>query len=68
MGFFFKRKMARRLAKVGASIDTCYMLYVNNEEAITFPTKEDCISYLQQFRENNIISRIQIYRIETYSL
>ena len=65
MGLFFNRKIAHRLAQVGSSIDTSYLLYVNNEEAISFPSKEDCISYLQQFRENNIISRIQIYRIDT---
>ena len=68
MSLFFKRKLAKRLASVGATVDTSFLLYVNNEAPISFSTQNDCISYLKSFRENNVISRLQIYRIETYSL
>ena len=68
MSWLFKRKMSKRLQKVGASVDESYLLYVNNDDPIAFPSRENCISYLAEYREHNVISRIQIYRIETYSL
>lgn len=65
---FFKRKMAKRLAKIGSQVDTAYMLYVNNLEPISFSNMDDVLSYLRDYRSQNVISRLQIYRIETYSL
>lgn len=65
---FIRKKTAKRLAAIGSCVDTSYMLYVNNENPISFPCKDDLLSYLSEFRQNNVISRLQIYRIETYSL
>lgn len=60
--------MAKRLAKIGSCVDTSFMVYVNNEEPISFPTMDNVLSYLKEYRSNNVICRLQIYRIETYSL
>lgn len=65
---FFKRKIAKRLAQIGSMIDTNYMLYINNEKPMSFQSYDDVISYLKEFRSNNVISKLQIFRIETYSL
>lgn len=65
---FKKRKMAKQLASVGSHVDTSYMIYVNNEEPVMFPSRDECMSYLKQFRESNEIFKLQIFRIETYSL
>lgn len=64
----YKRKVAKRLAEIGACVDTSYLLYVNNEDPMTFGSYDDILSYLQNFRDNNVISKLQIFRIETYSL
>ena len=64
----FKRRIARKLAKIGSQVDDSYMVYVNNEEPITFPSKDNLLSYLKEYRSCNVISRLQIFRIETYSL
>lgn len=63
-----KHKLAKRLADVGCSIDTSYVLYVNNLDPISFPTKDAALKYLSEFRSENVIFKLQIYRIETYSL
>lgn len=60
--------MAKRLVKIGSCVDTSFMVYVNNDEPISFPTKDNVLSYLKEYRSDNVISRLQIYRIETYSL
>lgn len=65
---FFKRKVARKLAKIGSCVDTSFMVYINNDEPVSFPSKENLLSYLKEYRLCNVISRLQIYRIETYSL
>lgn len=63
-----KRKIARKLAKIGSMVDTSYMVYVNNDEPCMFPSQSDALSYIKEYRESNQIFRLQIYRIETYSL
>lgn len=68
MNIFKRRQIAKRLQAVGSQVDESYMLYVNNVEPITFSTYQDCIDYLQHFRESSEIFKLQIYRIETYSL
>lgn len=62
------RKVARQLANLGSIVDTSYMIEVNNEPALTFPTNDDVIAYLSKFRENNVIFRLKIYRVAVYSL
>lgn len=68
MCLFRKHRLAKRLASVGACVDTSYLLYVNNDEPISFNNLDDCKSYLSDYRKDNSIFRLQIYRIETYSL
>lgn len=65
---FEKRKMLKRLAKIGSCVDTSFIVYVNNDEPISFPHYDDCVAYLKRYRDNNPISKLQIFRIETYSL
>lgn len=62
------RKLRKRLSEVGSSVSTSYLLYVNNENPMSFDSKHQVFSYLKRFREENVIFKLQIYRIETYSL
>lgn len=68
IGLFKRRKLAQRLARIGSCVDTSYLLYVNNEDAMSFHSYDDALSYLKSFRSDNIIYKLQIFRIETYSL
>lgn len=61
-------KLRRRLKEIGSSIDTSYLLFINNEKPISFPTRSQVLDYVKRFREDNTIFNLQIYRIETYSL
>lgn len=61
-------KIAQKLAEIGSCVDTSFIVYVNNDEPISFPAKKNLVSYLEEYRTYNVISRLQIYRIETYSL
>lgn len=65
---FRNHKLRRRLAKIGSNVDVNYLLYLNNQEPITFPSQEACFKYIQDYRSENVIFKLQIYRIETYSL
>lgn len=60
--------MAKRLAAIGSTVDISFLLYLNNDEPISFPSYDDALNYLRDYRSQNVISRLQIYRIETYSL
>lgn len=68
MIMFRKRKLIKRLSDVGSRVDTSYMCYVNNDDAISFPSYDDVISYLKTYRQETTIFKLQIFRIETYSL
>lgn len=61
-------KLRRRLCQIGTSVDVSYLLYLNNQEPIHFPSQNDCFAYIRQFRNENEIFKLQVYRIETYSL
>lgn len=61
-------KLRRRLKQIGSSISTSFLLYVNNEKPMSFDTRSSALSYLKRFREENVIFKLEIYRIETYSL
>lgn len=65
---FKKRKLARKLASIGSHVESVYMVYLNNNEPLSFSSKSDLTSYVEHFREENVIFKLQIYRIETYSL
>lgn len=61
-------KYRKRLKRIGSSVDTSYMLYINNQQPISFPTQDDCFRYIKDFRRENVIFKLEIFRIETYSL
>lgn len=65
---FRNRKIAKKLVAAGSCVDTSFMVYLNNDEPAVFPTHDDCMDYIRSYRENNCIFKMQIYRIETYSL
>lgn len=60
--------MLRKLSEVGSRVDESYMLYVNNDEPVRFETKDAAFKYLSDYRDNNVIFNLGVYRIETYSL
>ena len=62
------RKIRKRLNEIGSHVETTFMLYVNNENPMMFDEKRQLVDYLKHFREENEIFKLQIYRIETYSL
>lgn len=65
---FRNLKLRRRLRQIGTSVDVSYLLYLNNQDPIHFPSQNDCFAYVKQFRNENEIFKLQIFRIETYSL
>ena len=65
---FKKRKLRKRFEKIGSQVDVAYLLYLNNQEPIHFPSESDAMKYIQDFRQENEIFKLQIFRIETYSL
>lgn len=68
MRLFQKRRDAKRLAQIGSCVDTCYLLKVNNEPEMTFAERADLLKYLENFRHENQIFKLEIYRMEMYSL
>ena len=60
--------MAKRLASVGSRVDTSFLVYLNNEEPRQFDSRDNAISYVEDYRDNNAIFKLQIFRIESYSL
>lgn len=68
MNKFRLRKVAKKLASIGSIVDETYMLEINNESPMTFPSYDDLLGYLKHFRESNIIFNLKIYRINVYSL
>lgn len=65
---FHNLRLRKRLQRIGSSVDVSYLLYLNNLEPISFPSQDDCFQYIKNFRNENVIFKLQIYRIETYSL
>lgn len=65
---FRKRKLLKKLCDIGSKVDTQYLVYVNEFDPVSFSNRDECYSYLKKFREDNIIHRLQMYRIETFSL
>lgn len=63
-----KWKLRKRLASLGTSVDVTFLCYVNNCDPIRFDRIQDCYDYLKRIRQECEISKLAIYRIETYSL
>lgn len=65
---FKNAKYRKRLRQIGSCVDVQFLLYVNNEEPMQFADEKSAIAYLKNFRKENEIFKIQMYRIESYSL
>lgn len=65
---FSTRRVAKKLASVGSRVDCSYLVYINNDEPVTFSTHDECMSYIREYRSNNVIFKLQIFRCEVYSL
>ena len=65
---FSNLKYRKRINKDGVLIETKFILYLNNQDAVQFDSRDCMQKYLKKFRENNEIFKMQIYKIETYSL
>ena len=63
-----RRQYYRRLKSIGTSVDTSYLVYINNDNPVSFPSKDDCYNYIRTYRNETRIFKLQIFRIETYSL
>lgn len=63
-----KRSIRKKLVSIGSRVDESFCVYVNNDDPKYFSCHDDAISYLQNYRENNVIFKLQLFRIETYSL
>lgn len=65
---FKNRKLAKRLQKIGVQVDETFMVYINNDDGKSFNSYADTLTYIKEYRECNAIFKLQIFRIETYSL
>lgn len=61
-------KLKRRLKSVGDVIETQFVVFLNNVDPMYFNSRVELENYLCSFREENEIFKLQIYRVETYSL
>ena len=66
--FLKNRKLAKRLAKIGSHVEDTYVVYLNNNEPISFESYYAALSAIKSYRENTEIFSLKIYRVETYSL
>lgn len=63
-----KRKLLKRLESLGTSVDITFMVYINNNAPQSFSSEKEAFSYINMYRDNNVIFNLGIYRIETFSL
>lgn len=68
MKMFKWLKLRKRVKKDGVLIETSFALFLNNQDMIQFPSRDALQKYLKEYRTNNEIFKMQLYRIETYSL
>lgn len=61
-------RINRRLKKEGTLVESSFILYLNNLDPISFENRVDLSAYLKKYRADNEIFKLQIYRIETYSI
>ena len=62
------RKLKKRISKEGTLSECKYMVYLNNDEPRTFDNRSELQSFLEKYRSTNEIFRLQIFRVEVYSL
>ena len=61
-------KLKRRLKSIGDLVETQYVVFLNNVDPMYFNSRVELDDYLSSFRQENEIFKLQIFRIETYSL
>lgn len=61
-------KFKRRLRSTGDLVETQYLVFLNNVDPMYFNSRVELDEYLNSFRKENDIFKLQIFRIETYSL
>ena len=65
---FKNREFYRRLKSIGSAVDTSYLVYINNEQPATFSSKDDAYQFIRNYRKETSIFKLQLFRIETFSL
>lgn len=65
---FQKRKYLKRLLSLGSNVLVCYRVVLNDDQPIEFADFNEVVSYLSHFRESNVIYKLQLFRVEIYSL
>lgn len=65
---FKRRKYLKRLLSLGTNVLVCFRVVVNDCEPIEFSDYDEVVSYLTRYRESNVIYKLQIFRVEIYSL
>ena len=63
-----KLRYRRRLKSTGDLVETQYVVFLNNVDPIYFNSRAELDDYLSKFRKENEIFKLQIFRVETYSL
>ena len=65
---FRRLKLKRRLKSLGDLVETQYVVFLNNVDPMYFNSRVELYEFLCSFRKENEIFKLQIFRIETYSL
>lgn len=66
---FFRRLIdGRRLRRDGLIVESNFVLYINNEAPIICGTKESAKETIENYRKQNDIFNLQIFRNDTYVL
>lgn len=58
----------RRLKSTGDLVETQYVVFLNNVDPMYFNSRAELDDYFSNFRKENEIFKLQIFRVETYSL
>lgn len=61
-------RFRRRLKSTGDLVETQYVVFLNNVDPMYFNSRAELDDYLTNFRKENGIFKLQIFRVETYSL
>lgn len=60
--------MLKRLEAIGSQVNVVFQVIVNNSDLISFDSEDAAYKYLSEYRDNNVIFALEMYRIEIYSL
>lgn len=65
---FRRKQLKSALENAGSHVDTSFLVYVNNESPMKFVFKDDVFDYLEKYRKGTEIFKLQIFKVETYSI